>query len=102
MGYLSKFIWFPLSLKKAKEWADVVHVCDHAYSLYSRFLQGVAHVVTCHDLIAVRTALGEFEGQRTRWTGRAYQQMIVGGLNHAKHVACVSEATRRDVLRVTK
>lgn len=100
-GYTDKYLLFPLQLRRELGWADVVHVCDQANSLYTRYLNGVPHLVTCHDLLAVRCAKGEFAGQRVGWTGRQYQKMIIAGLNRAEHIACVSEATRRDVERLT-
>lgn len=101
LGYADKFILLPLHLSRAKQWADVVHICDHAYSPYTRYLRDVPHVVTCHDLIAVRAARGEFPGVHTRWSGKRYQKMILSGLSCASHVACVSEATRSDLLRLS-
>jgi glycosyltransferase involved in cell wall biosynthesis len=100
-GYVDKFGIYPLILKAALKWADVVHICDHANSFYTKYLRGIPHVVTCHDLMAVRSALGEIPQNPTVWTGRQLQKMIVNGLIHAQHVVCVSDATRRDLLRVT-
>jgi glycosyltransferase involved in cell wall biosynthesis len=100
LGYLDKFGCFPLVLKSAVKKADVVHVCDQGNSFYTQFLKSVPNLVTCHDLLAVRSARGEFPQNRTRWTGRQYQSMVVKGLTGAQHIACASEATRKDVLRI--
>ncbi|HEY1483519.1 MAG TPA: glycosyltransferase family 1 protein [Candidatus Acidoferrum sp.] len=102
LGYVDKFGVFPAVLKLAIGWSDVVHICDHSNSVYTKHLQGKPHVVSCHDLIAVRSAMGEVAQNQTRWTGRQLQRMIVRGLVGAQHVACVSEATKRDLLRVTQ
>jgi glycosyltransferase involved in cell wall biosynthesis len=56
--------------------------------------------VTCHDLLAIRSALGEIPQKQTAWTGRQLQRLIVKGLAEAQHIVCVSEATRKDLLRV--
>jgi len=101
LGYCDKFIAFPLFLKSAIKWADVVHICDHANSFYTKYLRSVPNVVTCHDLLAVRSALGEIAQNPTRWTGRQLQRMILNGLTRAQHVACVSDATRRDLSRLS-
>jgi glycosyltransferase involved in cell wall biosynthesis len=101
LGYADKFAIFPPALKKAVPWADVVHICDHSNAFYTRHLGSVPHVVTCHDLLAIRSARGETSEPRTRWSGRKLQQMIANGLLKAQHVACVSDATRSDLLRVT-
>jgi glycosyltransferase involved in cell wall biosynthesis len=101
LGYVDKFAAFPLALKSAVKWADVVHICDHANSVYLKYMTSVPHVVTCHDLLAVRSALGEIPQHRTSWTGRRLQHLILTGLTEAQHVACVSDATRRDLLRIS-
>jgi len=102
LGYIDKFGVFPSFLKSVLAWANVVHICDHSNSFYTKHLNTKPHVVSCHDLIAVRCALGEVPRNLTRWTGRQLQQLIVKGLVRAQHVVCVSEATRRQLLRVTQ
>ena len=100
LGYIDKFAIFPAILPAAVRWSDVVHICDHSNSIYVKYLQGVPHVVTCHDLLGVRSALGEIPQNQTRWTGRQLQRQILSGLSKAQHIVCVSEATRADLLRV--
>jgi glycosyltransferase involved in cell wall biosynthesis len=100
LGYVDKFVLFPARLRQAAARTDVVHICDQAYALHTRFLSTVPHVVTCHDLFAARCALGEFSRFHTRWSGRTYQRMTLNGLARAGHVACDSEATRSDLLRL--
>jgi hypothetical protein len=101
LGYADKFGWFPFVLRSAIKQADLVHICDHANSFYTRYLGSVANLVTCHDLLAVRCALGEFPENPTRWSGRQLQALIVKSLSEAQHIACVSDATRVDLLRIT-
>jgi glycosyltransferase involved in cell wall biosynthesis len=107
LGYADKFLLFPIQLKSrvrallGNRSESVVHVCDHSNAMYLRHLQGVAHVITCHDLLAVRSALGEFPGHRPRWSGRILQRKILKGLRSAQSVVCDSEATGQDVLRLT-
>jgi glycosyltransferase involved in cell wall biosynthesis len=101
LGYADKFLFFPICLRAARAWADVVHICDHSNSLYTRHLDGVPNIVTCHDMMAVRLARGEFAGTRTRWTGKQYQRMVVNGLQRARYIACDSEATISDLRRIT-
>lgn len=100
LGYVDKFVLFPARLRTAAKNADVVHVCDQGYALYTRHLEGIPNVVTCHDLIAARCALGEFSEMQTSWSGRRYQNMIINGLAQARHVVCDSESTARDVRRL--
>ena len=111
LGYIDKFILFPLRLRwhcrHARRPATchrplssglVVHLCDHSNAMYSLALANVPHVVTCHDLLAVRSALGHFPENKVGWTGRLLQRWIIRGLRHASSIVCDSEATRGDLL----
>jgi glycosyltransferase involved in cell wall biosynthesis len=102
LRYVDKFVMFPARLKKFTKSTDVVHICDQANVIYAKWLKAVPHVVTCHDLFAARCALGEIPGFRVAWSGRIYQRMILDGLAQPGHIACVSAATRCDVLRLSK
>ena len=101
LGYVDKFAVFPVPLRAAAKWADVVHICDHSNSFYVEHLRSRPHVVTCHDVLAIKSALGGIPQVRTKWTGCQLQRMILNGLLEAQHVACVSEATRRELLRLS-
>jgi len=101
LGYIDKFILFPPELIAQIDRADVVHICDHSNAFYVSYLAKVPHIVTCNDLLAIRSALGEIPENRTSWTGKQLQKMILNGLNRAQHVACISEQTRKDLLRVS-
>ena len=100
LGYADKFAVFPPLLSVAAKWADIVHVCDHSNAPYLKYIWQRPHVVTCHDMIGARTAFGNTPGPRSRWTGRYLQRTILKGLREAQHIACVSEATRKEVLSI--
>ena len=104
LGYVDKFVLYPPRLRRdaRRHAGTVVHVCDHSNAIYVPALRDVPHVVTCHDLIAVRSALGEFPSAPTRWTGRRLQALIRGGLRQADRIVCDSDATRRDVQRLVR
>jgi glycosyltransferase involved in cell wall biosynthesis len=101
LGYIDKLILFPSQLRQALSWADVVHICDPGNAVYIKYLTNIPHIVTCHDLFAVRSGLGEFAEYKTKWTGKQLQKMMMKGLNQAQKVVCVSEQTRKDVLRLS-
>ncbi len=100
LGYIDKFILFPPQLLQAISWAEVVHICDHSNAIYTRYLKNIPHVVTCNDLLAIRSALGEIKENPTGWTGKQLQRMILNGLNRSQRVACISEQTKRDLMRL--
>jgi glycosyltransferase involved in cell wall biosynthesis len=100
LGYLDRFLLFRSKLNKAATWADVVHICDQANAVYSPLLNGKPHVVTCHDMLSIRSAFNEFDETTINPTGRVYQRWILSGLKQSRHIACVSKATYDDVLRL--
>lgn len=100
LGYVDKFVIFPALLRAAVRWADAVHICDHSNAMYSRWVGGTPCVVTCHDLLAVRGALGEQTDCPASRTGRYLQRWIVRGLRKADVVVSVSTATAADLERI--
>jgi glycosyltransferase involved in cell wall biosynthesis len=74
-----------------------MHICDHSNAMYAdAAAANVPVVVTCHDLIAVRSALGEDLHCPVSFTGRLLQRWILRSLRRADAVVCVSHATRDD------
>lgn len=105
LGYVDKLVLFPRQLRRtaARSRARLlVHLCDHGNAFYVPYIERIPHVVTCHDLIALRAALGEFPGRRPRWSGRQLQRAIRVGLQAARCVVCDSNATRDDLDRIVK
>ena len=100
IGYLDKFVLGAAELARAAREADVVHVCDHSNAFYVPDRPRKPYVVTCHDLLAVRGALGEDTDCPASFTGRYLQKLILGGLKRATAVACVSGATLSDAKRL--
>jgi glycosyltransferase involved in cell wall biosynthesis len=97
LGYVDKYVIFPVFLRAAARRADIVHICDHANATYVSWLGSTPCLVTCHDLLAVRGALGEQTDCTASWTGHYLQQWIVRGLRRASVVVSVSTATALDV-----
>jgi glycosyltransferase involved in cell wall biosynthesis len=77
--------------------ADLVHVCDHSNSSYLRWTGKTPQVITAHDLLAVRSALGHFPQNQTRPTGKVLQRRILAGLASACHIISVSAKTKEDL-----
>lgn len=106
LAYVDKFFRFPRFLRhhlqalKQRGQPIVVHICDHSDAVYVPSLAGYPHMVTCHDMIAVRSALGELPMQLTRFTGRIYQRLIMRGLRQAAAIVCVSDTTRLEFERI--
>ena len=104
LGYLDKYVFFPPRLNRAVRAATaprtLVHVIDHSNALYVPRTPAVPWIVTCHDLLAVRGALGEDTDCPASPLGRQLQRAIVRGLGRASAIAAVSDATLRDVQRI--
>lgn len=102
LAYIDKLIIFPRALRRtiAKRKPSVVHICDHSNAVYVADSKEVPTVVTCHDLLAVRGALGEETDCPASASGRLLQRWIIRGLRRARAVACVSRATLADAQRL--
>ncbi len=100
LGYLDKLLLHPRKLKQTIQQQGgtcIVHVCDHSNSPILKAARHQRTLLTCHDLIAVRSALGEFPGELPRLSGRLLQSTIRKSIPLADHIACVSAATQQDL-----
>jgi glycosyltransferase involved in cell wall biosynthesis len=102
LGYIDRFVIFPRKLRAAAAEADVVHMCDHGSAMYAFKVKDKPTVVTCHDLLAVRGALGEVPDCPASHFGGLLQSWICRGLEHATCVACVSQYTFNDARRILR
>jgi glycosyltransferase involved in cell wall biosynthesis len=104
LGYVDKFVLFPRALRRriAAFAPEIVHLADHSNAIYGADAGRTPVVATCHDLLQVRAARGEIPTQSVGWSGRRYQAWILAHLGRLPHVACISRATRHDVLRLTR
>ena len=102
LGYIDKFVLFPRKLRAtlATEKPSVVHICDHSNAMYVGWIKGAPVVITCHDLLAVRGALGEETNCPASITGKFLQKWILRGLRGADEVVCDSQATEVDARRL--
>ena len=103
LAYLDKFVFFRRDLaRKLAAPASLVHICDHSNAMYANAVHGLPVVVTGHDLLAVRGALGEETDCPASATGKFLQRWIVRGLEKSSAIACVSRATLDDARRLIR
>lgn len=103
LGYVDKFLLFPWQFRaRLSSAVRLVHICDHSNAMYGRQAKSRPVVVTCHDLLAVRGALGEVSDTPASATGKYLQRWIVAGLRRATAVVCASRATLRDAERIVR
>ena len=101
-GYVDQYLLFPIWVRKALKRTprDTLFVfCDQALGPWVPLVTNRPHVVHVHDLLALRSALGDIPGNPTSLTGRIYQRYIRKGFRQARHFISVSNKTRDDLHR---
>jgi glycosyltransferase involved in cell wall biosynthesis len=105
IGYFDKFVLFPRRVKKRlnrEKRADVVHILDHANAVYAPLFTGRPLLATCHDLLQIRAARGEFPEHAVSALGRRYQSWILESIARLPHVAVPSTETANHLRRLTR
>lgn len=105
VGYLDKFVLFPRSVRRRlrrDRAPDIVHIVDHANAVYGPVFAGRPLVATCHDLLQIRAARGEFAEHEVSSLGCRYQSWILDHIGRLPHVVVPSEQTARDLRRLTR
>lgn len=108
-GYLDKYLLFPRTLarrlRSKSDPIDLAHIIDHSNSVYLpkiKRLTSIPKLLTCHDLIALRTARNEFhKAPKTSSNGKRLQNWIHRSLPYADAYACDSSRTEMDLHRIT-
>ena len=101
-GYIDQYLLFPLQVRRALKSisADTLFVfCDQALGPWVPLVKSRPHVVHAHDLLALRSALGDIRENPTSFTGRIYQRYIRRGFRQARHFISASKKTRDDLHR---
>jgi glycosyltransferase involved in cell wall biosynthesis len=74
---------------------DVFHVVDHSYAHVMRVLPAERTVVTCNDVDAMAAAL---PSRASIGPEGLLAKSVLDGVSRAAHVACISEATRAQLV----
>ena len=101
-GYVDQYVLFPREIRNVlrSDPPETLYVfCDQALGPWVPHVAQRPHVVHCHDLLALRSALGDIAEHRTSASGRAYQRYIRRGFQHARHFISISERSRDDLRR---
>jgi glycosyltransferase involved in cell wall biosynthesis len=97
IAYIDKYLLAYPWLRWRCRGAELVHICDHSNAMYLDYVGRVPRVVTCHDLLEVRSARGEQPGRRVGRMGRRLQQWIMNSMRKAPYIVCVSRKTADDL-----
>jgi glycosyltransferase involved in cell wall biosynthesis len=101
-GYVDQYLLFPPWVRKQlkTQAPDTLFVfCDQALGPWVPLVNDKPHVVHVHDLLALRSALGDAPENPTGWTGRCYQRYIRNGFRRARHFISISNKSRDDLHR---
>lgn len=101
-GYVDQYILFPRWVRKQvkKQPADTLYVfADQALGPWVPLVKHLPHIVHVHDLLALRSALGDIAENPTSATGKVYQRYIRQGFQQAQHFISISNKTREDLHR---
>ena len=104
-GYVDQYLLFPLWVRQQLKHqpTDTLYVfCDQALGPWMPLVKHKPHVVHVHDLLALRSALGDVPENPTAWSGKLYQRYIRHGFRQAKHFISISNKTRDDLHRFGK
>ncbi len=101
-GYLDQYVLFPVWVRRRLKHlsADTLFVfCDQAMGPWVPLVASRPHIVHAHDLLALRSALGDITENPTSLTGRIYQRFIRRGVRRARNFISISYKTRDDLHR---
>ncbi len=99
-GYFDQYVLFPQWVRRTLRQTPhntIFVFCDQALGPWVPLVRDRAHVVHAHDLLALRSALGDIPENPTSLTGRIYQRYIRRGFRHAQHFIATSAKTRDDL-----
>src|SRR5712691_11457256 len=94
---ISIMLRYPLSARF--QTADVYHILDHSYAHVAALLPRSRTMATCHDVMLLRAEEGVagFRGGRRAVAGFRWKTSF---LRTVALVACVSDTTRQDLVRL--
>lgn len=101
-GYIDQYVVFPIAvwLKLRSTPKDTLFVfSDQALGPWVPLVARRPHVIHCHDLMALKSALGLVPENPTGISGRIYQRYIRWGFSKGRKFICISGKTRDDLVR---
>ena len=97
LAYIDKLLLFPLWLAWRARSSHLVHIADQGNAFYSFCCPHQRCIVTCHDLLAMRGAMGDpAVACDPSPIGIWLQRLIMAGLRHPRAVVFDSQASFND------
>ena len=105
LGYIDKYILYPIILRFRTRLYDsnetIFHICDHSNAIYLPHIYGKKKGITCHDVLAIRGALGYSDAFCEASTfGRILQKWILKNLAAAANLGAVSQLTLNQLIEL--
>ena len=105
LHYVDKFIIFPIELishniRHSFNRNIVYHITDHSNSIYSLFLANRPKIITCHDVLAIKSMMGKIPEKRIQLSGKILQILILIGLRMNQRIVCVSKKTEIELRKL--
>lgn len=103
LGYMDQYFLFPLTIRLRLNSCikDTLFVfTDQALGPWIPLVRHKKHIVHCHDFLALQSANGSIPHNRTRWSGKLYQQYIKKGFIQGKNFIAVSKNTSEQLKRI--
>ncbi len=104
VGYIDKYIVAPIYLffiSKFNSNYDIIHICDHSNAIYRKLFDPKKLVITCHDVLAIRGALGYVDAHcKATRAGVILQKWILNNLINIDKIACVSKTTLKQLIEL--
>ncbi len=100
LGYIDQYIIFPTSLffkTRFKDKKTLYVLSDQALGFWAPIVAKKAHVVHCHDFLALKSAQGKISANPVKATGKLYQKIIYKGFSKAKNFISVSKNTMHEL-----
>ena len=102
LNYIDKFIIFSIELighniLNSYKKNIVYHITDHSNSIYSLCLLNKAKIITCHDILAIKSMLGKIPKNRIKLSGKLLQKLILKGIKCNNRIVCVSKNTENEI-----
>lgn len=104
VGYIDKYIVAPIYLLFISIFNsnyDIIHICDHSNAIYRKLFDPKKLVITCHDVLAIRGALGYADAHcKATRAGVILQKWILNNLINIDKIACVSKTTLKQLIEL--
>lgn len=108
LGYIDKWILFPIILRcrlmfKSERFRNsLFHICDHSNAPYISCFPQERTSITCHDVLAIRGALGFKDSYcASSFSGKILQKWILKNLKKAKILIADSNLTLDQLIELS-